>query len=359
MDKIDLQSIGLIDRFRQEATLYDGLFLARVSVQHRDLYSVMCSQGEIQARVSGTFSYQAGDNTDFPAVGDWVMIDRTDNRSGDAIIHQVLSRKSIIERKAAGTSGQIQIVAVNVDVIFICMALNRDFNLRRLERYLSIALNSAAHPVIVLTKADLCENLDVRLSDVKSVAVGTDIVVISNIIPEGYKEVQPYIKKGVTIAFIGSSGVGKSTLINNLIGENIQFTREIREDDRGKHATTSRQLILLPGGGVVIDTPGMRELHLDNADLERSFEDIMELAADCKFRNCTHSGEPDCQVRQAIENGNLTEKRLENFKKLQKEVGYQGLNSRQLEQKKIENMFGSLGMMKKAMDKAKNKNKIG
>ena len=355
---IDLKDLGLVDLFKQEATLYEGLYLARVAEQHRDLYKVICVEGELQAKVSGKFSYNTCANTDYPVVGDWVMIDRTDDKNGEAIIHQILTRNSIFERKAAGTANQSQIVASNIDVVFICMALNNDFNLRRLERYLSIAWNSRAIPVIILTKSDLCEDISIRLAEVYSVAVGTDILVTSCNSSDGYSEVYKYIQKGKTIAFLGSSGVGKSTLINKLIGKEFLATNEIRKDDRGRHTTTYRQLIVLPNGGVVIDTPGMRELHLDAIDLSKSFEDIEELAKECKFRDCTHTTEPNCNVIKAIENGSLSEKRLESYKKLQNEVCYKGLNSRQLEQEKIKRMFGGKSAMKQAMDYVKSKNKM-
>lgn len=358
MSKIDLKDYGLTARFAQEATLYDGLYLARVTEQHRDLYKVVCEGGELYATVTGRLAYNAGNSADFPAVGDWVMIDRTDDEAGNAVIHHILQRKSVFERKAAGTSRDIQIVAANIDMVFICMSLNADFNLRRLERYLSIGWNSAATPVIVLTKADLCRDLDWYLAEVATVSVGTDVVVCSSMDDDGWEGIRSYLAAGKTYAFIGSSGVGKSTLINRLLGQDILATNEIRaDDDKGRHTTTYRQLILLPQGGVVIDTPGMRELHLDSGDLSRSFEDIEDLASACRYRDCSHGSEPGCAVRQAIEKGELPAERFENYLKLQKELGYDGLNHRQLEQVKIKNMFGSMGEMKQVMRQVKQKNK--
>lgn len=354
----NLVKYGISDRYAQEASFYEGLHLARVTEQHRDLYRVVSERGELSAAVSGNFIYRANDNSDFPAVGDWVMIDREDDSSGNAVIHQILRRKSIFERKAAGTANSIQIVAANIDIIFICMSLNADFNLRRIERYLSIAWNSNAKPVIVLTKSDLCNDLDLRLAEIAKVSVGADVAVSSGMLEDGYEQVLPYIREGNTIAFIGSSGVGKSTLINRLAGGEVMETKEIREDDdKGRHTTTHRQLILLPNGGIVIDTPGMRELALDSADLSRAFEDVEDLAEHCRYSDCTHASEPGCAVRKAIRDGELPEDRLDSYRKLQKEMGYEGLNSRQLEQKKIESMFGSKGEMKQLMRHVKNKNK--
>lgn len=353
-----LKRYGFFPRFEQEATLYEGLFPARVLEQHRELYKLVCENGEIQATVSGKLAYQAASNADFPAVGDWVMIDRMDSGSGNAVIYQVLRRKSVFERKAAGTSNASQVVAANIDIVFICMSLNFDFNLRRLERYLSIAWDSMATPVIVLTKADLCRNLDSRLSEIAAVAVGTDVVTCSSMEENGFQNILPYVTEGKTIAFIGSSGVGKSTLINRLMGEEVLFTKEIRSDDKGRHTTTHRQLLLLPGGGIVIDTPGMRELQLESGDLTKTFEDIETLAALCKYRDCSHTSEPGCAVKRAIEARTLSQARFDSYKKLQKEIGYAEQNARQREQEKINRMFGSKAQMKQIMREIKNKNKF-
>ncbi|MEH6941549.1 ribosome small subunit-dependent GTPase A [Bacillus sp. JJ722] len=357
MNKVNLVEIGLSDRFSQEATMYDGLYIARVSSQHKDLYKVICENGEIQAKISGKMSYVAEQSVDYPAVGDWVMIDRTTNDDGNAIIHHFLRRKSIFERKAAGTSNQSQIVATNIDIIFIAMSLNNDFNLRRLERYLSVAWDSMATPVVVLTKSDICEDVSAKLSEVSTVAIDVDVIVTSSISEDGYNKVMDYMTSGKTAAFIGSSGVGKSTLINRLMGKDVLATSDIREDDKGRHTTTHRQLLIIPNGGVVIDTPGMRELQIESANLTDSFNDIEEYAANCRFNDCSHESEPNCSVKAAIEDGLLTPKRLANYKKLQKEAKYQNLNSIKREREKINNMFGSMKAMKKVSRHVKEKNK--
>lgn len=356
MKKTDLYNIGLTDRFRQEATMYENLYLARVSIQHKDKYKVITEEGEAWAEVSGKFKYEAVGTESFPAVGDWVMVDRLNDNSGNAIIHNVLRRKSAFERKVAGYRSDIQIVAANVDVVFICMALNNDFNIRRLERYISVAWDSMATPVIVLTKADLCEDILEKQLEVGAVSIGIDVIVTSSMSGEGYEAIKSYIAKDKTVAFIGSSGVGKSTLINKLMGEEVLETGGISNNDKGRHTTTIRQLLVLPEGGVVIDTPGMRELHLISGDVNKSFADIDELAASCKFSDCRHESEPGCAVRKAIDDGELDQDRLESYKKLQKELKYQELKSRSLEKEKVNNMFGSMTEMKNAKRAAKAKN---
>lgn len=358
MNKINLYNIGLTERFEQQATMYEeNLFLARVSVQHKDKYKVITENGEVWAEVSGKFKFSSFGTEDFPAVGDWVMVDRTTDVNGNAIIHHVLKRKSSFERKVAGNRSDIQIVATNIDIVFICMALNNDFNIRRLERYLSVAWDSMATPVIVLTKADLCDNVYVKQLDVEEIAIGVDVITTSNIYEDGYDAIKKYIGNGNTVAFIGSSGVGKSTLVNKLMGEEVLETGGLRNDDKGRHTTTYRQMLLLPNDGVVIDTPGMRELQISSADLNKSFSDIEELVSQCKFSDCTHTNEPKCAIREAIESGELDVDRLESYKKLQKELKYQELKSTQLEKEKIKNMFGGMNAMKDARKAVKEKNR--
>ena len=354
----NLKKYGLSDRFEQEASLYNDLFLARVTSQHRDLYRVVSEHGELSASCSGKLIYQADNSVQFPSVGDWIMIDRPDDHAGNAIIRHILQRKSILTRQAAGTAKEQQVIASNIDTLFICMSLNADFNLRRMERYLAIAWDSMATPVIVLTKSDLCDDLSQKMSEIASISIGVDVAICSSKEEDGYQIIHQYVKPGKTIAFIGSSGVGKSTLINRLMGEDILATKTIREDDdKGRHTTTHRQLLLLPNGGIVIDTPGMRELQLYSGDLSKTFEDIEEIALQCKYHDCSHGTEPGCMIRESIENGTLSAKRFESYQKLQRELSYDGLNSRQLENEKISRMFGSKNEMKQMMKHIKKKNK--
>ncbi|MEK4031216.1 ribosome small subunit-dependent GTPase A [Pseudobacillus sp. FSL P4-0506] len=357
LNNTDMKNLGLTEEYIQESKLYKDLFVGRVSSQSKNLYKVITEDGEIAAEISGKFHYSVKELSEYPAVGDFVMVDRTDNSQGNGIIHHTLTRKSVFARKVAGSREDIQIVATNIDTVFICMSLNNDFNLRRLERYLSIAWDSGAIPVIVLTKSDLCKEIEARLNEISSIAIGVDVLVTTSAFYEGYQSLKKYLTNGKTVAFIGSSGVGKSTLINCLLGQIVLDTNGIRTDDKGRHTTTRRELIMLPNSGVVIDTPGMRELGIISADLMKSFSDIDELAYDCKFNDCTHKNEPNCAVQKAIKDGVLSIERLESYWKLKKETKYEGLNSKMIEKEKINDMFHGMGGMKNARKFIKEQNR--
>ena len=357
MNPINMEKLGLTKRLINEAKKHEGLYIGRVISRYKNLYRVITEKDELTAEVSGKFCFNVKNVSGFPAVGDFVMLDRNDDSAGNAIIHHLLSRRSAFVRKAAGTSNDEQVVASNIDTVFICMSLNNDFNIRRVERYLGIAWDSGAIPVIVLTKSDLCSNLPGKLAELNTVALGVDVIVTTSMNEDGHLPVKGYTASGKTIAFIGSSGVGKSTLINKLLGENNIKTNGLRDDDKGRHTTTRREMFILPDGGVVIDTPGMREIGIESADLSRTFADIDALSEKCKFRDCTHSKEPNCAVQDAINSGLLSRSRFESYLKLKKEAGYEGLNSRQIENKKLNEMFKNVGGIKGARQLIKAKTK--
>lgn len=296
--------------------------VGRITLQEKGLYRIRTIAGEQKALVSGKFQFDAQSVSDYPAVGDYVLADCADPDT--AIIHQVLPRRSLFVRKAAGTSKTEQVVAANIDTAFLCMSLNNDFNLRRLERYLAVAWESGADPMVVLTKADLCEDLSRKQAEVEAIAMGVMILITSAMESDGYRQIMPYITAGKTVVFVGSSGVGKSTLINRLLGEERLATDGLRNDDKGHHTTTHRELLFLPGGAMVIDTPGMRELGMwDTASgVEQTFADIEKLAAQCRFRNCSHMNEPGCAVRDAIRRGELDSRRWQSWQKLKTENSY-------------------------------------
>ena len=313
---------GFDERLFACAAAYGGLVPGRVVAQERGWYRVVFEDGERLCEVSGRLSHEAVDAADYPCVGDFVMADAG---SEHAVVRAVLPRRSLIVRRAAGTGRNGQPVAANVDTAFLCMSLNRNFSVRRLERYLAVAYDSGAEPVVLLTKADLCDDVDGALRALPlSVREGAPVCVVSAAQEGGCEPLRAYLAPGRTVAFIGSSGVGKSTLINRLLGEERLDTQEIGYEDRGRHTTTRRELFLLPGGAMVIDTPGMRELGLwDTGEgVDRAFADVEALAAGCRFANCTHSGEPGCAVRRAMACGELDEQRWQAYLRLRREADF-------------------------------------
>lgn len=302
----------------------EGYAAGRVALEHKGMYRVFTEYGDLLAEITGNLRFRAYDREDFPAVGDWVVL-KVRLAEQKATIHEILPRTSKFSRKAAGPDMSEQLVATNINTVFLVNALNRDFNLRRMERYLTITWESGANPVIVLSKADLCEDVEEKVAETESVAFGVPIHVISAANNEGLEALTGYFEKNETVALLGSSGVGKSTLINRLYGEDVQQVKDIREgDDRGRHTTTHREMISLPGGGILIDTPGMRELQLWEGEesLSHSFNDVEELAEQCRFRDCTHKSEPGCAVQTAIDEGTLAEERFNSYLKLQRELAY-------------------------------------
>ena len=299
---------------------------ARVTSESKGSFQVYSQYGELAAKISGKMRYRAGEEKQYPAVGDWVVIRPLINEQ-KGIIHAVLPRKSKFSRKVAGERTEEQIVSANIDTVFIVSGLDggRNLNLRRIERYLTLAWNSGATPVIVLNKVDLCPDFDIYIRSVEDIAPGISIHPVSAKKRIGLDALRNYLTIGSTAAFLGSSGVGKSALINALLGVEKQETGEVREDDRmGRHTTTKRELILLPSGGIVIDTPGMREIQMwaEEEDLQGAFHDINVLAKRCRFSDCSHNVESGCAVRAAIDLGDLDPARLESYRKLQNELIY-------------------------------------
>ena len=322
----DLTALGWSEFFERAFEPYRDLghFAGRVVLEERGAYRLYTGHGEVNARVRGKLRFDSESAADFPAVGDWVSV-ATRERDGVAQIHAVLPRRSKFSRKAAGANSEEQVVAANVDTVFLVQGLDHDFNLRRLERYIVAAFESNAAPVVVLSKADLCEDVDQKLSAAELVAPGTPVHAISSISGLGLGTLEQYIQPGVTVAFLGSSGAGKSTLINRIVGEEVQKTAEVREhDSRGRHTTTHRELLVLKTGGLLIDTPGMRELQLWDAgsSLGEAFSDVESIAAACYFTNCRHQNEPGCAVREALSDGTLDVDRYESYVKLERELEY-------------------------------------
>ena len=292
--------------------------------EFKGLYRVRSAQAEYLAEAAGKLQHQAAGREDFPAVGDWVAI-MARPQEGRARIEHVLPRRTKLVRKVAGRGMSEQIVATNLDTVFVVSALNREFNLRRIERYLTIVWDSGARPVVLLNKADLCPDAAALAADVESIALGTPVHLLSALEKTGLEAVRSYLGTGTTTALVGSSGVGKSTLINWLANASLRVQGVREQDDRGQHTTTSRQMIFLSGEGMVIDTPGMRELQLwDHEEgAAQAFQDIASLSQGCKFRDCGHQGEPGCAIEAALQRGELFFERLENYRKLLAELHFQ------------------------------------
>jgi ribosome biogenesis GTPase / thiamine phosphate phosphatase len=324
---LPLSELGWNAHFEEHFGPYraDGLVPGRVAVEHRGAYAVYTESGDRWAELAGRLRHQAVQRDELPAVGDWVALQPLPEER--AIVHAVLPRLTKFSRTAASDQQRVsgeQVLAANVDTVFLVSSLNRDLNPRRIERYLVTAWESGAAPAIVLNKADLCEPAERAglVAEIEAVAFGVPVHVVSAVTGEGVDELDAYLSPGRTVVLLGSSGVGKSTLVNRFVGDELLATREIREDGRGRHTTSHRELVLLERGGLVLDTPGLRELQLfEGADrMDDVFEDVSALAAECRFSDCQHRTEPDCAVSAAIADGRLEPERLESYRKLEREL---------------------------------------
>lgn len=328
MTKMELKDLGFTDWFKDQFTApqQPDHGLARVVAVDKEKYRIRNQLAEIPAEIAGKIMFTAGSNLDFPAVGDWVQVQYVDKGSF-AIIHEILPRISVLKRKTAGKKIDYQLIAANIDIAFITQSLDVDFNLPRLERYLTMVNESNIQPVILLSKSDLVssDEIEQKILEIKNLNAHYKVIAFSNKNDRGLDDIRRTLKTGVTYCLLGSSGVGKTTLLNKLIGAEVFTTGVVRKKDgKGRHVTARRQLTILEQGGMIIDTPGMRELGNISVDkgLQETFKDIMTLSQKCRFQNCTHTNEPGCSVLEAVKNGQLSAKRHQNYLKIRKESEY-------------------------------------
>ncbi len=331
-----------LEQYRQDNGLED-FGVGRVISEHKDRYEVKTSTHEFDAELIGNLRFTAESRYDFPAVGDWVAI--SEYEENKALIHHVYPRHSTLERQAVGKSAQVQIIATNVDFGLIVQSVNRDFNINRLERYLTICHTSKVAPIIILSKIDLIEEAELQtlLTQIKQRIKDVPVVALSNQSQTGLNQIKELIIKGKTYCLLGSSGVGKSTLINNLTGAAVMETGIISESvDRGKHVTSHRELIVMDGGGILIDNPGMREVGITSTSegLEATFDEILQLASDCRFKDCTHTNEKGCAILAAVESGEIDADSYTNFRKMERERSH--FETSVEDRKKKEKTFGKM-----------------
>lgn len=323
---MNLAEFGWNDTFNAafQPFLERALKPVRIVREERGQYLAVSEQGALTAEVSGKFMHNAAGKSDYPTVGDWVAAEII-AQEPRGIIHAVVARQSSISRKVAGSVTDEQVLAANIDTLFLVMGLDDNYNVRRIERYVAFAYQSRVAPVVILNKADLCEDVEARVEEIEPISPGIKVLAVSAAENAGMDQLGPFLVPGRTVAFIGSSGVGKSSLINRLLKEDRLKTQEVRTDDsQGRHTTTHRELIILPSGAMVIDTPGIRELQLwgDDDALSGSFPDIEKLIRACRFNDCSHASEPGCAVKEALENGDLDPGRYQNYLKMGKELQY-------------------------------------
>lgn len=330
---MELKDLGWDSHFKTQFENYDnkeGLEPARVTQEHKGLYMMINSRGEYLAEISGRMRYLARGYSDFPAVGDWVLA-KIFPREKKGIIHVILERKTRFSRKAVLSGGmpeshgktEEQMIAANIHTVFIVNSMDSDFSLRRIERYMTSVYASNMNPVIVLNKSDIISDIETYINQAESIAFGVPVIPVSGLTGKGIDDLRKFIHPGETIVFLGSSGVGKSTIINNLTGTERQKVNVVRKiDQKGRHTTTTRELIILPDGGILIDTPGMREFQpwKGENDTGNAFEDIKSFAEKCRFKNCSHESEPGCAVKKALSNGHLDAGRYKNYMQMKREA---------------------------------------
>ena len=343
---MELKELGFNDRFRKrvDESQINDCSTARVTAVNKDNYIIRNEELEIPAEITGKVRFGAESALDFPAVGDWVQVQYFDSNT-HAIIFGILPRKSVLKRKVAGKKIEYQLIASNIDTAFIVQSLDVDFNIRRLERYLIMVNESNIEPVILLSKCDLIseEEQKQKVSEIENMNHTYDTIAFSNTTSERLDDIKELIKAGNTYCLLGSSGVGKTTLLNSLIGQEVYATSDVREKDgKGRHKTARRQLTILEHGGLIIDTPGMRELANIGVDtgIDETFSDINTLVEDCHFKDCTHTNEPGCSVLEAVEKGELGEERYKSYLKLRKESEY--YNMSYLDKRKKGKKFGKM-----------------
>ena len=340
-----LSSLGFGPFFSTQLEIQDGatVICARVAAEHRGAYEEWSEAGSGRAQLTGRLRLDLEDAA-LPGAGDWVVVRDAPSFDRTTVIEQVLARRTVFTRGSAGRETRAQVVAANVDLVFAVCGLDADYNIRRIERYLARIWASGAQPVVILNKADLCEDVPSRIQEVESLCAGVPVHAMSALLGEGLETARAYIRDGMTVALAGSSGAGKSTLVNALLGEERMRTGEVSTGHgRGRHITTSRQLVFLPGGGLMLDTPGMRELQLAGEDgLDSVFGDIAVLANQCRYRDCRHDAEPGCAVKAAVEAGELDAVRLEHFRKLEREAQAYELRHDEHKRRQAERVWGQL-----------------